>query len=349
MLRRPLSAPSQRKALEFLEKEENKRNGGAEENQNIFTETKPVLSEKEKEIENLINKHLRRNNSASLSSKPMVPESVQSKPEEPEMALPAEETNVDVKEVTDNTQSEAEKVTETSIPSSSSKPKTVSKKTKKNYEDIETLVSGKCQHSESSKENKVNRMVLKMAETQVNAKLSDNTRHYASYSRSRVRSAPIRRVSSEPKVRYTKPLYIHSKIPDDDVFTENEIEAHLIHERLAADNVYIRPETLERALYPPSGKTLYYDIENKLPRSTSASLLSHPKVWLPVEYKQFKLAEKNLNRANEIIRRQELAEERKARLAELGSVTKKKKGKKGKKKGVGKKKGETTVKKKSIC
>lgn len=55
------------------------------------------------------------------------------------------------------------------------------------------------------------------------------------------------------------------------------------------------------------------------------------------------------DRANEIIRRQELAEERKARLAELGSVAKKKKGKKGKKKGTGKKKGETTVKKKSIC
>lgn len=55
------------------------------------------------------------------------------------------------------------------------------------------------------------------------------------------------------------------------------------------------------------------------------------------------------DRANEIIRRQELAEERKARLAELGSVAKKKKGKKGKKKGAGKKKGETTVKKKSIC
>lgn len=52
------------------------------------------------------------------------------------------------------------------------------------------------------------------------------------------------------------------------------------------------------------------------------------------------------DRANEIIRRQELAEERKARLAELGSVAKKKK---GKKKGTGKKKGETTVKKKSIC
>lgn len=30
--------------------------------------------------------------------------------------------------------------------------------------------------------------------------------------------------------------------------TENEIEAHLIHERLASDNVYIRPETLERSV-----------------------------------------------------------------------------------------------------
>lgn len=140
MLRRPLSAPSQRKALEFLEKEENKRNGGAEEN-HIFIETKPVLSEKEKEIENLINKHLRRNNSASLSSKPMVPESVQLKPEEPEMALPAEETNVDVKEVTDNTQSEAEKVTETSIPSSASKPKTVSKKVRDTLANVKIELS----------------------------------------------------------------------------------------------------------------------------------------------------------------------------------------------------------------
>lgn len=140
MLRRPLSAPSQRKALEFLEKEENKRNGGAEEN-HIFIETKPVLSEKEKEIENLINKHLRRNNSASLSSKPMVPESVQSKPEEPEMALPAEETNVDVKEVTDNTQSEAEKVTEPSIPSSASKPKTVSKKVRDTLANVKIELS----------------------------------------------------------------------------------------------------------------------------------------------------------------------------------------------------------------
>lgn len=147
MLRRPLSAPSQRKALEFLEKEENKRNGGAEENQNISIETKPVLSEKEKEIENLINKHLRRNNSASLSSKPMVPESVQSKPEEPEMALPAEETNVDVKEVTDNTQSEAEKVTETSIPSSASKPKAVSKKVR------DTLANVKIESSTYKQKN----------------------------------------------------------------------------------------------------------------------------------------------------------------------------------------------------
>lgn len=130
MLRRPLSAPSQRKALEFLEKEENKRNEGAQENQNISIDKKPVLSEKEKEIENLINKHLRRNNLASLSSKPVVPENEHLKLEEPEVALTEEETNIDVKEVTDNTPSEAEKVIETNTPSSAGKPKTVSRKVK---------------------------------------------------------------------------------------------------------------------------------------------------------------------------------------------------------------------------
>lgn len=128
MLRRPLSAPSQRKALEFLEKEENKRNEGAQENQNISIDTKPVLSEKEKEIENLINKHLRRNNLASLSSKSVVPENEHLKLEEPKVALTVEETNVDVLEVTDNTPSEAEKVIETNTPSSAGKPKTVSRK-----------------------------------------------------------------------------------------------------------------------------------------------------------------------------------------------------------------------------
>lgn len=56
-----------------------------------------------------------------------------------------------------------------------------------------------------------------------------------------------------------------------------------------------------------------------------------------------------VDRVNEIIRRQELVEERKVRLVELGLVVKKKKGKKGKKKGIGKKKGEIIVKKKFIC
>lgn len=87
----------------------------------------------------------------------------------------------------------------------------------------------------------------------------------------------------------------------------------------------------------------------------SSALFTYIAVDLPFTYQH---ADRKLillsiitfaDRANEIIRRQELAEERKARLAELGSVAKKKKGKKGKKKGTGKKKGETTVKKKSIC
>lgn len=141
MLRRPLSAPSQRKALEFLEKEENKRNEGAQENQNISIDTKPVLSEKEKEIENLINKHLRRNNLASLSSKPLVPENEHLKLEEPKVALTVEETNVDVLEVTDNTPSEAEKVIETNTPSSAGKPKTVSRKVNDRVTRVQQLIN----------------------------------------------------------------------------------------------------------------------------------------------------------------------------------------------------------------
>lgn len=141
MLRRPLSAPSQRKALEFLEKEENKRNEGAQENQNISIDTKPVLSEKEKEIENLINKHLRRNNLASLSSKPLVPENEHLKLEESEVALTVEETNVDVSEVTDNTPSEAEKVIETNTPSSAGKTKTVSRKVNDTVTHVHQLIN----------------------------------------------------------------------------------------------------------------------------------------------------------------------------------------------------------------
>lgn len=141
MLRRPLSAPSQRKALEFLEKEENKRNEGAQENQNISIDTKPVLSEKEKEIENLINKHLRRNNLASLSSKPVVPENEHLKLEEPEVTLTVEETNVDVNEVTDNTPSEAEKVIETNTQSSAGKPKTVSRKVNDTVTHVHQLIN----------------------------------------------------------------------------------------------------------------------------------------------------------------------------------------------------------------
>ncbi|XP_061164596.1 uncharacterized protein LOC133173631 [Saccostrea echinata] len=352
MLRRPLSAThSQRKSEVSLQKEEciDTLKGTVNEKVNLSHGPKPELSEREREIENLINKHLRRNDAATPGCKPedrMLPEPDASDKKMTENLKSSKMDEAKETEAISHDQEEGAEVKER--PPSGSKAKTASRKTKKNYEDIETLVSGTYKptlKSESLKENKVNKIVLKMAETRVNAKLTDNTKHYASYSRSRVRSAPLRRVASEPKVRYTKPFFINSKNPDDDVFTENELEAYQLHQRLAAADVFIRPETLERALYPPSGKTLYYDVENKLPRSTSASLLSHPKVWLPVEYKQFKLAEKNLDRANEIIRRRELAEERKARLAELGSAAKKKK---GKKKG-GKKKGAGSGKNKSIC
>ncbi|XP_062612753.1 titin-like [Saccostrea cucullata] len=352
MLRRPLSAThNQRKSEVSQQKEEctDTLKGTVNEKVNLSHSSKPELSEREKEIENLINKHLRRNDAATPVCKPEDSTLPEPGASDNKMTEEIQSSKMDEeKETEDITHDQKESVEVKERPPSGGKVKSASRKPKKNYEDIETLVSGtyKCTlKAENLKENKVNKIVLKMAETKVNAKLTDNSKHYASYSRSRVRTAPLRRVASEPKVRYTKPLFINSKNPDDDIFTENEIEAHQLHQRLAAADVFIRPETLERALYPPSGKTLYYDVENKLPRSTSASLLSHPKVWLPVEYKQFKLAEKNLDRANEIMRRRELAEERKARLAELGSAAKKKK---GKKKG-GKKKGAASGKSKAVC
>ncbi|XP_060073409.1 uncharacterized protein LOC132553198 [Ylistrum balloti] len=156
----------------------------------------------------------------------------------------------------------------------------------------------------------------------------------------RAKSAPVKRrtANKEPKIRYTKPLYLntinhsdylntinHSDYPE----TEEAQECTVMQAKLAAKGINISAKTLERALYPPSGQTTYYEIKANLPRSHSLGLLSHPKVWLPDEYRQLKSAEKALAKVNEIMYMQKKAEERKAKQAE-GTVVKKKK-KKGKK------------------
>lgn len=87
-----------------------------------------VLSEKEKEIENFINKYLCRNNLVFLLFKLMVFENEYLKFEELEVVLIEEETNVDVKEVIDNIFSEVEKVIEINILLLVGKLKIVSRK-----------------------------------------------------------------------------------------------------------------------------------------------------------------------------------------------------------------------------
>lgn len=87
-----------------------------------------VLSEKEKEIENFINKYLRRNNLVFLLFKLLVFENEYLKFEELEVVLIEEETNVDVKEVIDNIFSEVEKVIEINILLLVGKLKIVSRK-----------------------------------------------------------------------------------------------------------------------------------------------------------------------------------------------------------------------------
>lgn len=87
-----------------------------------------VLSEKEKEIENFINKYLRRNNLVFLLFKLLVFENEYLKFEELEVILIVEEANVDVKEVIDNIFSEVEKVIEINILLLVGKLKIVSRK-----------------------------------------------------------------------------------------------------------------------------------------------------------------------------------------------------------------------------
>ncbi|XP_069119520.1 mediator of DNA damage checkpoint protein 1-like [Argopecten irradians] len=145
----------------------------------------------------------------------------------------------------------------------------------------------------------------------------------------RAKSAPVKRKTAAPKIRYTKPLYLNTVNHSDYPETEEAQECTVMQAKLAAKGVNISAKTLERALYPPSGQTTYYEIKASLPKSQSLGLLSHPKVWLPEEYKQLRSAEKALDKVNEIMYMQKKAEERKAKIADGTAVKKKKK--KGKK------------------
>ncbi|KAK6195196.1 hypothetical protein SNE40_000670 [Patella caerulea] len=142
--------------------------------------------------------------------------------------------------------------------------------------------------------------------------------------------------SSSAKQEKTPPIltdvtYITSRNRKEDVMTEERSACQDLTDRLAQSGVNVAPETLERALYPPNGRTLYYDVPGYLPQSSSSNLLSHPKVWIPEQYKRFKEAEKQLERAEHIMWLQKKQEERDQKAASGKPMSAKKRKKRGKK------------------
>ncbi|XP_046562070.1 uncharacterized protein LOC124271052 isoform X2 [Haliotis rubra] len=128
-------------------------------------------------------------------------------------------------------------------------------------------------------------------------------------------------------------IYINTKKPSHDLETEENLACQEMHTRMAELGCNVKPETLERALFPPTGKTLYYDLPSELPMSPSDGLLSHPRFWLPKEYNKFKLAEKQLARADHLLWLQKRDEDRRTKSAmELKTPGKRRK-RKGKPKG----------------
>nr|KAG5693402.1 hypothetical protein BaRGS_009875 [Batillaria attramentaria] len=163
----------------------------------------------------------------------------------------------------------------------------------------------------------------------------ETRREYSSYSTAHARSQQ-RRAGFKSAPPSGRAVHLTSKnhlLEEED--TESLEECREIQGRLACYGIDVKAETLERALFPPSGRTLHYDLSAKLPRSYSAGLLSHPRVWLPEEHRKLKIAEKKLAMVELSLWRQKRAEERKAKLAaekEAGENGKKKKKKKAGKK-----------------
>ncbi|XP_053380586.1 uncharacterized protein LOC123547266 [Mercenaria mercenaria] len=162
-------------------------------------------------------------------------------------------------------------------------------------------------------------------------------KHYASYSRTNsAGSVKPKKSSSKTRVVLTEPCIINTNTSYYEEETEEDIACQKMEKELAEKGLHISAATLQKALYPPSGKSRYYQITADLPQKPSLSLLSHPKVWLPEEHKRLVKAEKTLEKANEMMYLQEKAEKRRAFLASLTPEQRKKlkkKGKKGKKGG----------------
>ncbi|XP_041368201.1 uncharacterized protein LOC121382718 [Gigantopelta aegis] len=154
---------------------------------------------------------------------------------------------------------------------------------------------------------------------------------YAVYTRSFARRQIMQ---SPPPLKDV--VYLNTK-KHPDAESEETLACQEMKDKLAGLGLNIKAETLERALFPPSGKTLHYEMQRDVLRSPAAGLLSHPKFWLPAEYMKLKIAEKQLARAEHTLWLQKKEEEREVKsVLGLTSVNKTKKSKK--------KRGKTKIK-----
>ncbi|RUS82718.1 hypothetical protein EGW08_009555 [Elysia chlorotica] len=101
-------------------------------------------------------------------------------------------------------------------------------------------------------------------------------------------------------------------------------QAQRMQMKMAAMGVQVDASVLERALFPPSGKSIYYNIPGDLPRNPTESLIPHYKHWLSEDYNHIRRMERRLARDDEIKYLQKVA-------AEKRTLALKKKGKKKKK------------------
>ncbi|GFR81468.1 CutA-like protein [Elysia marginata] len=101
-------------------------------------------------------------------------------------------------------------------------------------------------------------------------------------------------------------------------------QAERMQMKMAALGVQIDASVLEKALFPPSGKSIYYNVPGDLPRNPTESLIPHYKHWLAEDYHRVKLMERRLARDDEIKYMQKVAAEKKALLQKKGKKKKKK-------------------------
>ncbi|CAD5118332.1 DgyrCDS7045 [Dimorphilus gyrociliatus] len=156
----------------------------------------------------------------------------------------------------------------------------------------------------------------------------------------RVKYEPPKPKVKKERIEYSTDeiIDIWTKKFDFEVQSEAIAECQEMHDKLIDNNVPISFETLKRGLLPPTeyggyGTTLVDGPRSRkrTPFQSSAGLLSHPKVWLQDEYKQYPINFTSLNKlgkVNTALRRQRALEEKQLKADEKPPRPKSKKSRK---------------------